>query len=300
MHRLKNLKIPVYFYPLAAMLFWGLSFIWSSILLKYYPPVTIIFVRLIISSSFLFLLVFLLKKHEKIARSDYWLFICSAFFNPFFYFLGENYGLKYTSSTIASVIIATIPVFSPITAYLTFREKLSWINIVGILVSFLGIVVMLITKDLSLGVDIRGIFFLAGAVVASLFYSVFLRKLTMKYSPLTIISRQNLIGIILFLPFFLIFEAHSSFQVKINQEIMTSFLLLAILASSLSFVFYTKTIQLFGISKANIFSNLIPVFTAIFSFLLLSEYFSFQKIIGILIVIGGVFLSEINKKKSAT
>ena len=299
MHRLKNLKIPVYFYPLAAMLFWGMSFVWSSILLKYYEPVTIIFIRLIISSSFLFLVIFLFKKHEKVALSDFWLFFLSALFNPFFYFLGENYGLKYSTSTIASVIIATIPVFSPITAYVTFHEKLSWINIAGILVSFSGIVVMLITKDLSLGIDKRGIFFLAGAVAAALVYSVLLRKLTFKYNPLTIISRQNLIGVLLFLPFFLFFEAPSFLKVKINHEIVTSFLLLSILASSLSFVFYTKTIQLFGISKANIFSNLIPVFTAMFSYFLLSEYFSFQKIIGILIVIAGVYLSEINKKKPA-
>jgi drug/metabolite transporter (DMT)-like permease len=297
---LKNFKIPVYFYPLAAMLFWGMSFVWSSILLKYYEPVTIIFIRLLISSSFLFLIIFLFKQREKISPSDYWLFFLSALFNPFLYFLGENYGLKYSTSTIASVIIATIPVFSPITAYLTFREKLSWINIIGILLSFSGIVVMLITKDLSLGVDKRGILFLAGAVAAALVYSVLLRKLTFKYKPLTIISRQNLIGVFLFLPFFAFLEAPSFFQVKINHEIVTSFLLLAILASSLSFVFYTKTIQLFGISKANIFSNLIPVFTAIFSYLLLSESFSLQKITGILIVIAGVYLSEINKKKKVS
>lgn len=296
--RLRNFKIPVYTYPLAAMLFWGMSFVWSTVLLRYYNPITIIFIRLCISSSFLFLIIYLFRMNEKVARSDYRLFFLSALFNPFFYFLGENYGLKYSSSTIASVIIATIPVFSPVTAYLTFRERLSWLNITGILVSFSGIIVMLVTKDLSLGVDKLGILYLAGAVVAALGYSVLLRKLTLKYTPMTIISRQNLIGIFLFLPFFAFFEAPSFLAVRINQEIIASFLLLSILASSLSFVFYTKTIQLFGISKANIFSNLIPVFTAIFSYFLLAEIFSLQKIIGIVIVIAGVYLSEINKKKS--
>jgi drug/metabolite transporter (DMT)-like permease len=70
--------------------------------------------------------------------------------------------------------------------------------------------------------------------------------------------------------------------------------MLAVLASSLSFVFYTRSIQELGISKANIFSNLIPVFTAIFSFFLLSEQFTVQKTIGIILVIGGVYISEIN------
>ena len=46
----KSVRYHVYFYALAAMLFWGMSFVWTSILLKYYQPVTIIFIRLIISS----------------------------------------------------------------------------------------------------------------------------------------------------------------------------------------------------------------------------------------------------------
>jgi drug/metabolite transporter (DMT)-like permease len=281
------------------MLFWGLSFIWSTILLKYYPPVTIIFIRLILSSSFLFLLIILFRKFEKIVRKDYWLFLCSALFNPFLYFIGENYGLKYSTPTVASVIIATIPVFSPIAAYFTFHEKISKVNIGGIMVSFLGVVIILINKNYSLTIDKRGVLFLAMAVFSALGYSIFLRKLTFKYSPLTIISYQNLIGIFLFLPFFLMFESADFVRVSINHEIVTSFLLLSILASSLSFVFYTKTIQLLGISKANIFSNLIPVFTAIFSFILLSESFTFQKLAGMIIVIAGVYLSEINKKKAS-
>jgi drug/metabolite transporter (DMT)-like permease len=295
---LKNLKLPVYFYPITAMLFWGFSFIWSTILLNYYPPITIIFIRLILSSSFLLLLAYFLNRNEKISRSDYWLFFVSALFNPFLYFLGENYGLKYSTSTIAAVIIATIPVFSPITAFITFREKISLMNVVGIFISFSGIVVMLIDEELSFAVDKRGVIFLAGAVVSALFYSVFLRKLSFRYSPLTIISRQNAIGIFLFLPFFLFFEADSFLKIRINEEIISSFLLLSVLASSAAFVLYTKSIQLLGISKSNIFSNLIPVFTAVFSYLLIAEAFSLQKIAGILIVIAGVYLSQISRKKA--
>jgi drug/metabolite transporter (DMT)-like permease len=95
-----------------------------------------------------------------------------------------------------------------------------------------------------------------------------------------------------------VFDFHSTALVKLNPEIISSFLLLSILASSLSFVFYTKSIQLLGISKANIFSNLIPVFTAIFSFYILAEHFTLQKLCGMILVISGVFISEINVRKS--
>lgn len=274
------------------MLFWGLSFIWSSVLLRYYEPVTIIFFRLILSSMILFTFIRLVNRGEKILRQDYKLLFLSSLFNPFLYFLGENYGLKFSTPTIAAVIIATIPVFSPLVGWLSFREKLTPINFVGIAISFSGVLMMLLTGKLELAADYRGVLFLFGAVVAALFYSVSLRKLTMKYSALTIVAGQNFIGIFLFLPVFLAFEWKSALQVSPNAEIITSLLLLAVLASSAAFVFFAHSIKLLGISKSNIFSNLIPVFTAFFSWLLLSETFTLQKIAGILLVIGGVYLSE--------
>ncbi len=280
------------------MLFWGLSFIWSALLLNYYQPVTIIFIRLVISSALLFSTIFLLGKYEQIARKDYPLIFLSALFNPFLYFLGENYGLKYSTPTLAAVIIATIPVFSPVVGFLSFREKLTPVNFVGIAVSFAGVILMLITRDLSLAADINGILFLFGAVLAALFYTVTLRKLSMKYSALSLVANQNLIGIILFLPFFLIFEAKSALLVPITYEVITSMLLLSILASSVAFVFFAHSVKVLGISKSNIFSNLIPVFTAIFSYLLLSELFTLQKTVGMMLVIGGVYLSERNRKRA--
>jgi drug/metabolite transporter (DMT)-like permease len=289
---MKNLNLPVWFYGFTAMLFWGLSFIWTTILLRYYEPVTIIFLRLVISCSFLFLVTRLSGKFEKISRKDIGLLMLSALFNPFLYFLGENNGLKFTTPAITSVIIATIPVFSPVVAYVYFREKISVLTMAGILLCFSGIVIMLLNKQYALTVDPRGLFFLSGAVLAALVYSVLLKKLTYRYTPLTIISWQNLIGIILFLPLFLTFNLQHCMEVRLNFEILSSLFLLAILASSVSYIFYTITVKSIGISKANIYTNLIPVFTVIFSYFIISEQFTAGKITGILMVIAGVFISE--------
>ncbi|MEI7983075.1 MAG: DMT family transporter [Bacteroidota bacterium] len=292
---MKHFQVPAPFFAVAAMLFWGFSFIWSSLLLKYYQPVTIIFIRLLISTLFLFTVIRFFWHYEKIAKKDYRLFLLSAIFNPFLYFLCENYGLKFSTPTIAAVIIAMIPVFSPLVAYLTVKERLIPINFIGIFVSFGGVILILVTNNLSLIADIRGLLFLSGAVLTALFYSVTLRRLTSRYSALTIIAFQNLIGIVLFFPIFVFFEARAVINVTLNSEIIYSMLLLAILSSSVSFVFFAHSVKLLGISKSNIFSNLIPVFTAFFSFLLLSETFSAQKIAGIALVVGGVYLSERTK-----
>ncbi len=293
----KGFKVPVHFYALAAMLFWGMSFVWTSRLLIYFQPVTIIFIRLLISSTFLFLLMIVSGRFERIRLKDTWLILGSAVFNPFLYFLGENFGLKFTSATIASVIIATIPVFSPLVAWLTFREKISRLNIFGIFISFSGVAIMLVSRKFSLSGEGKGVLFLFGAVLSSLVFSVFLKKLTQRYSPVTLVAWQNVIGACLFLPLFLVFERARLNTVRLDPGIISSFLFLSILASSLAFVFFAKTIKEIGISKANIYSNLIPVFTAFFSWLLIAEPFTVQKVSGILVVIGGVYLSERNKPR---
>ncbi len=281
------------------MLFWGLSFIWSAQLLQYYQPITIIFVRLVISAGLLHLFISLTGLRQKILRSDFKLILLSALFNPFLYFLCENYGLKFSTPTLAAVIIATIPVFSPIVAWFTFRERLTGMNLAGIAISFSGILIMLLNRDFQIVSDPRGLLFLFGAVFSALFYSVVLKRLTIRYSALTLVSSQNLIGIFLFLPFFLFMEADQALTVPITGSIVTSFLLLAVLASSAAFVFFAHSVKLIGISKSNIFSNLIPVFTAFFSFLLIQEEFTLRKIAGIAIVITGVYLSERSRKNGS-
>ena len=294
---MKKIRLPVYFYALTAMLLWGMSFIWSSVLLQYYEPVTIIFIRLVISSALLYAFMFVSGQKVKLERKDFFLVFLSALFNPFLYFLGENYGLKYSTPTISAVIIATIPLFSPVIAYITFKERLTPINFIGIAISFCGVILMLVTRSLSLVADVRGVIFLFGAVFAALLYSVTLRKLTENYSAVLLVATQNLIGVFLFMPFFVIFELKTTIAVTVTAEVVTSMLLLAILASSVSFVFFAHSVKLLGMSKTNIFSNLIPVFTAIFSYFLLSESFSPQKIVGIGLVISGVYLSERSKKR---
>jgi len=291
------LKIkPVYTYILVtlSMVFWGMSFVWSKIVLDYYEPITTVFIRLILSSILLFSGLFLFGKLKKISRGDFKLFLISALFNPFIYFLGENYGLKYSSPTVTAVIIATIPVFTPVVAFFIFREKLSVLNIFGLMISFFGVLFMLVGNDYTLIVPGAGVAWLMLAVVSAVFYSVFLKKLAQKYDAFLIIAYQNLLGALYFLPLFFIFDFQHFITVKPNAELIGSLLLLAFFASSLAFVFFTISSREIGISKTNLFVNLIPVFTAIFSFFILGELFEMRKVLGMFVVIAGVLMSQLD------
>ncbi len=277
------------------MLLWGLSYIWTKIVFNYYQPLTTVFLRLLISSIILLVFIHLFRNPRKIRKEHFGLFALSALFNPFLYFLGESFGLNLVSSTISAVIISTIPLFTPIVAYFSLKEKLSPINLIGMIVSFSGIMVMLFNDQLKINENPWGLLFLFGAVISAVIYGILLKKLTGFYSSLTIITYQNLLGAIYFLPLFLIFEFNHFIQIKPNTELITSLLLLAIFASSVAFILYTTVVRNIGITKGNIYTNLIPGFTAIFAYFILAEQFPFSKIIGMIIVILGVILSQINR-----
>ncbi len=279
------------------MLFWGLSFIWSKIAMEVYEPISIIFLRLIISTLFIFGFLWLSKRFQPIKKKDYGLIFLSALFNPFLYFLGENFGLKYSTATVTSVIIATIPIFTSIMAAIFLKERLKGINILGLAISFIGVLMIIIEKDFSFDANPIGIAFLLGAVMVAVSYSIILKKLTTMYSPFTIVGFQNMIGVFLFLPLFIIFDLKSFIQIRPDTNVIFALLALSILASSLAFIFFTISAREIGVAKTELFSNLIPVFTAIFAFLFLNEQFNFVKITGIAIVIGGLILSQIRSDK---
>ncbi len=293
----RETKPSVYFYAFFAMLFWGFSFVWTKVVLDYLNPVSVIFFRLVVSSLLLFLFITIMRRREPIRRSDIKWFLLSAFFEPFLYFTGENYGVMLSTATISAVMIALIPVLTPVVAFVVLREKIGPWNIAGIFISFLGVLVMVTGNGMRLEVEPMGLLFLGMAVIAGLFSSVLMGRLAKTYSSLTIITYQNIIGIFYFLPLFIFLDKDNLNEVTFNFELVSSLIMLAVFASSFAFIFYVNAIRKIGVSRTNIFTNLIPVITAIVSFFWIGETFTTEKIAGIALVISGVFMAQVNMRR---
>lgn len=290
-------NVSVYLYAFFAMVFWGFSFVWTKIVLEYLNPVSIIFFRLIVSSALLYAFITIFKRKQPVHRKDIKWFLLSAFFEPFLYFIGENYGVKYSTATISSVMIALIPVLTPVVAFAFLKEKIGVLNVLGIIISFVGVVLMVTENGLRFATDPAGLAFLGLAVVAGLFSSVLMGRLARTYSSLTIITYQNIIGAIYFLPVFLRLEASEAINIEFNAELLFSLIMLAVFASSFAFIFYVNAIRGLGVSKTNIFTNLIPIITAVVSYFYLGEHFNASKIIGMAVVIAGVFMAQFNMQR---
>lgn len=275
------------------MVFWAFSFIWYKDAYHYFEPLSLIFLRLIISSCLLVISAFMLKKVTRIKKNDIKYFILLALFEPFFYFLGESYGMKLVSSSLASVIISTIPLFTSVLAWLIYKERLSFFNIFGIFVSIIGILIVMFYKGFAASLSIRGIILMFVAVISAVCYSMVLKKVSGSYNPFMIVTLQNLIGAVFFLPLVFLFEKNQFLSINLTFEALVPLLKLAVFASSLAFIFFTYTIKYIGIARATVFTNSIPVLTSIFAYLLLNESFNLYKIAGIILVMGGLFMSQV-------
>ena len=269
---MKNRGYIVHLAGIVAMIFWGMSFVWSTQVYQNLNPTATIFLRLVVATIFFTAILFAFRLNEKVKKEHLKLFALAAMFEPFLYFIFEGYGLKNTSPVIGSAIIAMIPLVTPIAARIFLKERLTPMNIVGFIVSFVGVIVLLLNKDLGFTASPKGILFLGGAVLVAVGYSIALIKLTKLYKPLTITWVQNIIGMIYFIPLTLIMER---FQ------------------PSVAYALWAFAFSKLGASRANVYSNLIPVFTAIFSYLLAIEEMTVFKIIGIVVVVVGLVLSQV-------
>jgi drug/metabolite transporter (DMT)-like permease len=255
----------------------------------------------------LWMIIALFFRREKIPFSSLKWIAILAFAEPFIYFIGETYGLQRVSPVITSLIISTIPVFTAILMRFFFRATLTWINFAGIFISLFGVVLMIVGKDMQIDVDFTGLMFLFIAVLSAVGYGLILHRLSSDIHPVWLIASQNTFGVFFFLPLFIVLQETPDFNHPTisafsspQWEMWICILLLSIFSSSLAFIFYSISVRKYGIARCNVFTNLIPIFTAITSFFLLSEVLTATKIIGMVVIISGLILTQRKKLKTST
>jgi len=286
----------VYLAIVLSMIFWAFSFVWFKIANQVFLPISIITIRLIISTLLLVVTFSFIKKLQPVQKGDRKWFLLLAFLEPFLYFMGESFGLLYITSTQASVIVSTIPLFASVAAFIFYGERLTWINICGIIISVIGVTLIVINPDLSSQTPLKGVLLMLLAVFSAVAYALVVKRLSVRYNPFTLVTVQNGIGIFMFLPFFLIFELKTFLSTPVTTSSVMAVVQLAVFASTLAFLLFIYGIQKIGISKANVFTNSIPVFTAVFAWWLLGDAINMLKVFGIILAISGLYISQLKTK----
>ncbi len=288
-----------YIISLTAITLWGASYIWSDCLIgRGISIFYFVFVRILLAGLLLLAFNAVTRKLVGIRKTDLPWFLLLAFCEPFIYFLFETYGIKMTGSpTLSSMTIATIPIFSIFAGVMFFREKINFVNIIGIFLSLGGIVLVAMAKG-ELGEHfIVGVIFLLIAVIAEVCHASITKKLSDRYTSQNIVMYQFLIGSVYLLPFF-IFKGFDNFtpQAYFSWDTWRPILCLAVLCSSIAFSLWVGTIKKLGVAKSSIFTALIPVASAIIAWVGGHELLNLRQWIGVAVCAVGVIMSQVTVK----
>ena len=290
-------SVKLYTTIVLSMVFWSFSFIWTRVAIHSFQPMTLITLRLILASLLLFVVLKSTGRFQKLRRKDAKWFLSLAFFEPFIYYVGETYGLTMVESTLAAVIVSTIPLFAPVVAFIVLRERISWSNIVGIVISLIGVFFVIYEPTGGLKANPQGVALLFLAVFAAICYATVLRKVPDYYNNMSVIFYQSLLGLLFFIPTFLVTDYPTIHTLKVSGESLIALFMLSVFASVIAFVLFAGAVRKVGVTRTNVFVNLIPVFTAILSWIILGEILTQSKWMGILIVVIGLFVSQWGKIK---
>lgn len=303
-------KLLPYISVVLAMLFWSVSGIAIKHALVALPPFTMIVMRFTLAVLLMLVIGLICRKSaslrlQKIEKKDIPLFLIAGFFQPFLYYLLETYSYNALSSpTIAEALLSTSPLLSPIFAAILLREKVTRNNILGIIISTVGMLLLVLvgSSNFALG-NPWGILLAFGAVSTAVLYTVILRRIPQTYSNLSIVFWVQLISLALFYPVWGITEGATALQQLAAQLPITTIhsdlaialgcvAYLAVFASVIAFVLFCYTVRQIGVTQTNVFNNVRPVFTALWMLLFFGEQLPVGKWLGILLIILGLYVCQ--------
>ncbi len=277
---------------------WASTFTIIKIGLEKITPVTLSFVRSILATFFLLGWLLLRKGRQEIARAlkfhlGYIIglgVVGVALFNIF-----QNMGIGLTSSGIASLLVASNPVFILILSAMILGEKITRNKAAGIVLGSVGIIVVtFLGKNMAIlirsGSFWGNILALLSAVCWAV-YSVMNKRALKSYTPLTLTVLAYVFGS--FILFFLCFTfGNLSLVFRWSLSSWLILLYLGILASGVTFYLWNYALSTMEASRVSIFIFLVPVVAIFLGKLILSEPITGFTFLGTALVLSGIYLME--------
>ena len=299
---------------IVSMLIWSVSGIAIKHALVVLPPFTMIVMRFVPSVLLMLIIGLVRRKHslfclQKMDLKDLPLFLIAGFCQPFLYYMLETYAYDALNSpTIAETLLSTSPLLSPIFAAVLLKERVTKYNIFGILISTAGVFALTLagSTHYSIG-SYWGVLLAFAAVSAAVVDSVMMRKAPMKYSSLSFVFYTQLISLCFFIPIWFFKEGPSVFDngqwTMDNGQFVTALWCvgyLSVFASVAAFILFCFALRKVGVTQANAFNNIRPVFTAIWMILFFGEHLPLAKWLGIILIIVGLFICQKQKNNLIT
>lgn len=273
---------------LFTIILWGSAFPMIKIALNDFSAESLSAFRLILATIILLPFVIIKKLPTPELRDIPVIFILG-FCGFVIYHTALNFGETLISAGISGILVSTTPIFSSALAYIFLKEHFSKWNWLSSLVAFIGISIISISKDDYTTINVLGVFIILLASFSESLYFTFQKKYIEKYGFIAF----TLYTIMASSPFMLIFIPEIIND--INGATFTSIvsvLYLAIFPTIIPYVLLAYIVKSVGVSDATMSLYLTPIVSLLLSYLLLDELPTTLAIIGGIITLLGVSLSN--------
>src|SRR5213594_3418596 len=284
-------------------LLWGIAWPVGRLLAAGLPPISIAAIRYAIVVPVFFLLLQIREHSVMIPRAWVKEFLAMGILNTSLYQAFFLFGVRYAAASDDSLVIGVGPVLIAILAAFALKEALTKWKVIGLMTGLAGVAtISLLSPNVKVINRPLGIALVFGGAVSYAFYTIFLRRfinrtraeVTSRQAPssLRIISWVSLLGWLFLIPFSLV---EFPWNYPWTMEAWLGILYLAIFSTIIGYLFFVDGVIQIGASRAAIFSNLVPVFGVISSYLVLGENLSIWHAASFLLIFLGVVF--VNRKQ---
>lgn len=283
-----------YWKPLVAVVFWGASFIATKQALEELKPLVIILIRQLLGIGLLASIAVQQKRSFAVNIKDHkWIVVLSCIAS--FHLWIQVTGLQFTSASNTGWIIGITPVFMVLLANIFFKEKISAIQTVGIMIAFGGLLLLVSKGDFSsIGIiSNKGDLLVLLSSFTWAVYSLIGKKITINYPPIMTILFLFIMMSIIIGPFTINRENFSGI-INLTLTGWISVLFLGIFCSGIAYVLWAQALSEMPATKVGAFLYLEPFVTVFAAWVILTEQISLLTFVSGLIILGGVIL--VNRK----
>ena len=285
-------------YLIILSLIWGSSFILIKKALIGVSPLQLGSLRIIVSGTILFLAGF--KSLKKIPKKAYKWILLSGFLGTFFPAFLFAYAETEIDSAVASILNSIVPINTIIIGILAFKIYSSRNQILGVIIGFIGTVLLILTGA-KINPD-QNYWYAFLVIIATINYalSVNIIKRYLQNVPAISIAVGNFVAIMIPSILILIFSGFFTSEVIQSSDLPLSLfyiLLLSIFGTAIAKVLFNKLVQISTPVFASSVTYLMPIIALIWGSLD-GEGFGFWQFFATLIILLGVYLANSKKPKS--
>jgi drug/metabolite transporter (DMT)-like permease len=276
----------------------ALSFVATKTALKGFEPLLVALLRFTLAGGILWVVWRLRPAREPLARAELGRLALVGFVSLTVYFSFENLGIARTSASEAAILIATIPIFVALVWAFQPAERPTGRQWAGILLSFAGIVALVLAAGGAGGGSLRGNLLVLAASVSAGFYSLLARRLLLSHSALFVTTWQNLFGALFMAPLALV-EALVVGVRRPTAPAAGGVLFLTLVCSILAYLMLNYAFRFLPASRVSVFINLTPIVAVASAYVVLGERLTAGQVAAAVVVVAGVWLANSGRRGAA-